>query len=70
MDNSITVYKIAIVVLLNFSAYFSATETAFTSLNKIKLKTRAGDGDARAAKVLELSEKYDKLLTTILIEIT
>ncbi len=67
MDNSITVYVIAIVVLLIFSAYFSATETAFTSLNKIKLKTQAGDGDARAAKVLELSEKYDKLLTTILI---
>ena len=58
---------IAIVVLILFSSYFSATETAFTSVNKIKLKTMAADGDAKAAKVLELTEKYDKLLTTILI---
>ncbi len=67
MDSSITGYIIAIVVLLIFSAYFSATETAFTSLHKIKLKTMAGDGDKKAAKVLELSEKYDKLLTTTLV---
>lgn len=67
MDSSITGQIIAIVVLVIFSAYFSATETAFTSLNKIKLKTMAGDGDRKAAKVLELSEKYDKLLTTTLI---
>lgn len=58
---------IAIVILILFSAYFSATETAFTSINKIKLKTMAGDGDEKAAKVLELEEKYDKLLTTILV---
>ena len=58
---------IAIVLLIFFSAYFSATETAFTSMNRIKLKTMAGDGDKKAEKVLELGEKYDKLLTTILI---
>lgn len=58
---------IAIVVLILWSAYFSATETAFTSINKIKLKTMAGDGDEKAARVLKLEEKYDKLLTTILI---
>ena len=58
---------IAIVILIFFSAYFSATETAFTSMNRIKLKTMAGDGDDKAQKVLDLGEKYDKLLTTILI---
>lgn len=58
---------IAIIILIIFSAYFSATETAFTSMNKIKLKTMAGDGNERAQKVLELEERYDKLLTTILI---
>lgn len=58
---------IAIIVLILFSSYFSATETAFTSVNKIKLKTMAADGDAKAEKVLELTEKYDKLLTTILV---
>ena len=52
---------IAIIILILFSAYFSATETAFTSMNRIKLKTMAGDGDDKAQKVLELGEKYDKL---------
>ena len=58
---------IAIIILIMFSAYFSATETAFTSINRIKLKTQAGDGDDKAQKVLDLAEKYDKLLTTIII---
>lgn len=58
---------ITIVLLVMGSAYFSATETAFTSLNRIKLKNMAADGNKKAAKVLELSEKYDKLLSTILI---
>jgi len=56
-----------IVILLIMSAYFSATETAFTSLNRIKLKNIASDGNNKAKRVLELSENYDKLLTTILI---
>lgn len=58
---------IVIVILIMFSAYFSATETAFTSVNKIRLKNLANDGDKKAESVLKLSEKYDKLLTTILI---
>ena len=58
---------IAIVILILFSAYFSATETAFTAMNKTKLKTMAADGNRKAQKVLALEEKYDKLLTTILI---
>lgn len=56
-----------LVVLILFSAYFSATETAFSSLNKIKLKNEAQKGDKRAKKTLEICEKYDKLLSTILI---
>lgn len=58
---------VAIIALVILSAYFSATETAFTSLNRIKVKNLANDGDERAKRVLELSENYDKLLTTILI---
>ena len=62
------IYSIAaIVVLVVFSAYFSATETAFTSLNKIRIKNMANDGDHRARKVMELSENYDNLLSTILV---
>ncbi|MBR6799108.1 MAG: DUF21 domain-containing protein, partial [Firmicutes bacterium] len=67
MDSSVTIDILIIVVLIMFSAYFSATETAFTSINKIRLKNMAGDGNKKAEKVLMLSEKYDKLLTTILV---
>ena len=58
---------IILIVLILFSAYFSATETAFSSLNRIKLKNMAQDGNKRAKKTLDLCEKYDKLLSTILI---
>ena len=58
---------IALVILILLSAYFSATETAFSSLNKIKLKNLVTDGNKRAKLTLELCEKYDKLLSTILI---
>mgnify|MGYP000047805379 CR=1 FL=1 len=50
-----------------FSAFFSASETAFSSLNQIRLKSRAEDGDSSAARVLAMAEQYDKLLSTILI---
>lgn len=53
--------------LLLLSAYFSATETAFTSLSKVKMKSLANAGNKKAAQVLNICEKYDKLLTTILI---
>ena len=55
------------IVLVALSAYFSATETAFSSLNRARVKSRADDGDARASLILRLSEQYDKLLSTILI---
>ena len=58
---------VALVILVGFSAFFSASETAFSSLNQIRLKSRAEDGDSSAARVLAMSEKYDKLLSTILI---
>lgn len=50
-----------------FSAFFSASETAFTTLNRIRLKTEAEAGDSRAALVLSIAENYDKMLSTILI---
>lgn len=49
------------------SAYFSATETAFSSLNRIRIKNMAEKGNKRAGLVLKLSENYDGLLSTILI---
>ena len=61
------IYIAVIVALLILSAYFSATETAFTSLNRIRLKNLANDGNKRARLVLDLEEKYDTLLSTILV---
>lgn len=58
---------IIMVALVLMSAYFSATETAFSSLNKTKVKTLAEKGNKRAKLVLSLSERYDKLISTILI---
>ena len=57
----------ALAVLVLFSAMFSATETAFTSLNRIKLRKLAEEGDRRAAKANRLLDNYEKLLTTILV---
>jgi len=55
------------VVLVIFSGYFSATETAFSSINRIRVKNMADAGNRRAARVLRLSENYDRLLSTILV---
>ena len=52
---------------LVLSAYFSATETAFSSANSTKLKTLAEKGSKKAKLACELLEHYDKLLSTILI---
>ncbi len=62
-----TSHIVIIVVCLILSAFFSATETAFTTLNRIRIKTLAEKGNRRARLALRLSENYDKLLTTILI---
>lgn len=56
-----------IAVLLLFSAYFSATETAFSSLNRTRLRTMAEKGNSKAALALSLAEKYDQLLSSILV---
>lgn len=67
MDSSLIGMIVAVVILVMCSAYFSATETAFTSLNTIRMKTWAENGDKRAARALALEQDYDKLLSSILI---
>ncbi len=54
-------------VLLAFSAFFSASETAFSSVNLLRIRNMAEDGNARAKTALKLSGSFDKLLSTILI---
>lgn len=58
---------IAMIVCIILSGYFSATETAFSSLNKTRIKAMAENGNHKAAMALQLSEKYDQLISTILI---
>ena len=56
---------ILMVFLVIMSGYFSATETAFSTINKTRLRTLADKGDKKAERVLTLAEKYDTLLSTI-----
>lgn len=58
---------VMLVVLVILSAFFSASETAYSSLNHIRLKSRAESGDEEAKRVLALAKRYDSLLSTILI---
>ncbi len=66
-SQNIAIYVIILVVLLILSAFFSATETAFTSLNRTRLKLLADDGKKSAKKALKHADNYDRLLYTILI---
>ena len=60
-------YLAAIIVLTLCSTFFSATETAFSSANKIKLKNMAADDNKRAAYALRLCEDFDRLITAVLV---
>ena len=67
MEPHIPGQLIAIVCLVLLSAYFSATETAFTSVNRIRLKNMAASGNRKAKLVIRLIEDYDRLLSTVLV---
>ena len=62
-----TVMIVVVIFCLIMSAYFSATETAFSTFNRIRVKTLADKGNKKAKLVLDVSEDFDKLLSTILI---
>ena len=62
-----TTHLIIIVVCLIMSAYFSATETAFSTFNRIRIKNLAEKGNKKAATALKLADNYDNLISTILI---
>ncbi len=67
MDNGMIMQLLLMVLLLCMSAFFSATETAFSSLNKTRLKSLADQGNKRAGQALALADQYDNLLSTILV---
>lgn len=58
---------IGMLICLAFSAFFSSSETAFTSYNRNKMKLLAQDGNKKAVRALKMSEDYDWLLSTILV---
>lgn len=61
-------YRIIIIlILLALSAFFSACETAFSTVNKIRLKNYAAKGNKKAEKALKIAESFEKALTAILI---
>ena len=62
-----TLKLVLIFALLVLSAFFSATETAFSSLNKTRLKSLAEHGNKKADRALNLADRYDSLLSTILV---
>ena len=67
MDTSSLLIILILIVLVALSAWCSSTETAFSSVNKVRLKSKAEDGNPQAQKALDLLEQYDKLLSCILI---
>lgn len=58
---------ILLIILVGLSAFFSASETSYTSANRIRLKSQAEDGKKSAQRALKIIARYDKNLTTILI---
>lgn len=60
-------YIVIIALLVACSAFFSMSETAFTSASQVRLKKMAKDGDRKAEKAVRILEDYDRFLTTILI---
>ncbi|MBO4552414.1 MAG: DUF21 domain-containing protein, partial [Candidatus Methanomethylophilaceae archaeon] len=66
-DTLIVLSSVALLALIILSAFFSASETAYTSASKIRLKNLVNDGNKRAGKALHLLDNYEKLLTTILV---
>ena len=67
LDSTSGILCAVIVGLLAFSAFFSASETAFSTVNKLRLRKRAEEGDKRAETALKIAESYDKTLFSILI---
>ena len=55
------------VLFLLLSGYFAATETAYTAVSKVRMRTLADKGNKSAKRVLWISDRFDKTLTTILI---
>lgn len=67
LDSSSGLSYIFLIVLVALSAFFSGSETALTSVNKIRLKSLAESGNEKAARTLRVAENYERMISTVLI---
>ncbi|MCM1133447.1 MAG: hemolysin family protein [Ruminococcus flavefaciens] len=67
MDNANIAKIVLVIVMMIFSALFSSTETAFSSVNKLRLKNYEARGNKKASKALKLANRFDDVLTAVLI---
>lgn len=67
MDPSVTLRIVILVILLCLSAFFSSSETALTTVNRIRMRSLAEEGNKRAARVLDVTDNSSKMLSAILI---
>ncbi len=66
-EGSIWLYIISLAALVALSAYFSASETAFSTVNRIRLKKLAKEGNKKASRALKIADRFDSAISTILI---
>lgn len=67
MDTTGVMQLVIIIILIGLSAFFSSAETVFTTVNRVRMKALADEGNSRAAAVLIVLDHYSKMLSTILI---
>ena len=66
-EGSIWLYIVSLAALVALSAYFSASETAFSTVNRIRLKKLAKEGNKKASRALKIADRFDSAISTILI---
>ena len=67
MDSSQIISLVCMILLVGGSAFFSASETAFSSMNRARIRTQAQEGKRRAIIALKLADSYDSLISSILV---
>ncbi len=67
MDTTGVIQLVIVLVLIGLSAFFSSAETALTTVNRVRMKTLADEGNSNANTVLKILDNYSKMLSTILI---
>ncbi|WP_461812669.1 HlyC/CorC family transporter [Faecalimonas sp.] len=67
MDSSVVTQSIVLIILLVLSAFFSSAETSLTTVNRIRMRSLAEEGNKRAKMVIKITEDSGKMLSAILI---